>query len=273
MRPLLSILRSWHECQTASAEEPLGDNTPSSQAQRTPSPASWAVAVPPQAPCQRSTRTAGQPYYNPLENVLEPPMHWPDSDAHQRTRLRVNRSTLQAEYWSASDSTVQDTMNDNHLLNINPRKIQRCLQNILTQQELDKIEAEVRVNVLHLLGLGRAHLVAARNLTGPASWRQKVSRGYYACYAVSRAVRLAHSGHYNQDVKDHDRVGDLPDDFPNGATWKDTLTKFRADRNAADYDHTFRPAELELPWREYLRQAQIFRQVATKYLRDRRALP
>ncbi len=163
-------------------------------------------------------------------------------------------------------------MDENHLLTLNPRKVQRCLQGILTQNELHKIEAAVRANVRQLLALGRLHLSTAVRLTGPRTWRQAVSRGYYACYAASRAVRLANSGYYSQETKDHERVGELPDDFPDKMKWKDTLTKFRADRNVADYDHTLRERDLEMSSDDYMRHARQFLRTTAEYLRARGAL-
>jgi hypothetical protein len=68
-------------------------------------------------------------------------------------------------------------------------------------------------------------------------------------------------------VDDHKRIGDLPDAFPNRAIWADILTKFRADRNLADYDHTARAAELEYTAEQYLNYASELLTAIKAYLR------
>jgi len=79
-------------------------------------------------------------------------------------------------------------------------------------------------------------------------------------------------GTFSTDVSDHKKIGELPKDFNNVARWEDFLTKFRADRNLADYDHTAQEKELELRSRDYLSKAEEFLNETKKYLRDRGAL-
>jgi hypothetical protein len=69
-------------------------------------------------------------------------------------------------------------------------------------------------------------------------------------------------------VEDHKRIGDLPDAFPNRTRWADVLTKFRADRNLADYDHTARSADLEYSAAEYLIHAEKFIAEVRTYLHE-----
>jgi hypothetical protein len=157
-------------------------------------------------------------------------------------------------------------MNDDHLLNFNPHKVIRCLTPILTQRELEKVRGVLRDNVQQLLRLGRLHLRFAQDVDGPASWRQRVSRGYYCAYCTSRAVRLAITGVYNRDPGDHKKIGNLPEDFPSKTIWEDFLTKFKADRNIADYDHTESEKALEIGSIEYVRRAYNFYRTARRYL-------
>jgi hypothetical protein len=163
-------------------------------------------------------------------------------------------------------------MDDNHLLNLNPHKVIRCLATILAKDELDKVNAALHDNVKQLLRLGRNHLRFAQQADGPASWRQRVSRGYYCTYCASRAVRLAVNGFYSKDPDDHKKIGDLPGDFPSKSIWEDFLMKFRADRNLADYDHTVSERALELGSKEYVVRAEQFYQEARKYLITRGAV-
>ncbi|WP_144058187.1 hypothetical protein [Novipirellula maiorica] len=163
-------------------------------------------------------------------------------------------------------------MEDNHVLNLNPHKTMRCLAGILTPAEISKIQDEINANAIQLMRLADAHLRFAKSASGQLSWRQRVSRGYYSCYSASKAVRLAVQGTYDTDVKDHKQIGDLPAGFPNRQTWKDLLTKFRADRNIADYDHSETENALELPSTQYLDEATAFIAEAKAFLRDRGVL-
>jgi hypothetical protein len=80
------------------------------------------------------------------------------------------------------------------------------------------------------------------------------------------------SGVYTTDADDHKRIGDLPSDFPLLGIWKDFLTKFRADRNLADYDHTASENDLEMDSKQYLKKAVEFDQTARLYLKSRGAI-
>lgn len=162
-------------------------------------------------------------------------------------------------------------MEDHHLLQLNPLKVIKCLTPILSAEELNKIKIVLHDNVEQLLSLGRSHLHFALSVSGSASWRQRVSRGYYCAYCASRAVRLAHDGFYKEDSGDHKRIKELPSDFPSKSTWVDFLVKFKADRNLADYDHTVLESALELPSSEYLEKSKEFLDVVGKYLKEKEA--
>ncbi len=66
-------------------------------------------------------------------------------------------------------------------------------------------------------------------------FRSVISRFYYAMYHSMRAACYVF-----HDGDDHESHSDLPlhipNDFPNAATWKNTLKGARLARNAADYD-------------------------------------
>jgi uncharacterized protein (UPF0332 family) len=160
-------------------------------------------------------------------------------------------------------------LGDDHLLRLNPARVIRCLKGILDAQELASIQSEIDLNVGALLRLAIAHRRFAAQVTGRLSWRQSVSRAYYACYTASRAVRLSVYGVYETDVSDHKKVGNLPEDFADSATWQDLLTKFRADRNLADYDHTALQADLELSVSDYLTKTDTFLTQCRTSLRNR----
>jgi len=161
-------------------------------------------------------------------------------------------------------------MEDDNILKIgNLYRTIRCLEPILDHAEIDKIRLEFNRNIRQLVNLSNSHLRTAKRVSGNLSWRQRVSRTYYACYCISRAVRLAVKGAYNTDPSDHKNIGDLPDDFPSSDTWSDFLTKLRGDRNIADYDHTDCRKQLEMSDTEYVNQAEKFTLEAKGYLKNR----
>lgn len=160
-------------------------------------------------------------------------------------------------------------MANDDFLKINPRKVIRCLKGIVSEAELNKIEEELKKHIKKLVRLGEAHLRYANNLNGAGSWRQRVSRAYYACYSLSKAIRLAEDGIYSTDSSDHKKIGSLPNDFDDKPTWENKLTQFRADRNIADYDHSATEKELEVTSGTYLSDATLFTKKAKEYLKGK----
>lgn len=144
-----------------------------------------------------------------------------------------------------------------------------CLRDVLSPAEIDKITSELHRNVRQALKLSEIHLRFAQQTktSGKGAWRHIVSRGYYCCYCASRAARLAKTGVFSTESDDHKKIGDLPDAFPDRNTWADLLTKFRADRNLADYDHRVGANKLEYRPHEYLAKANDFLKQTREYLR------
>lgn len=136
-------------------------------------------------------------------------------------------------------------MRSPHLLKAgsNVRRLRENLAGVLDASALALVDAELRANVAQLFRLGTSHFDFAR---GPAAnhWRQRISRLYYAAYAVVRAVKLEVDGHYSTEVADHAKVGDLPQALTNRERYKNELGSLRDDRNLADYDHSADETEL-----------------------------
>jgi hypothetical protein len=127
----------------------------------------------------------------------------------------------------------------------NLQKLKLNLVNVIDDNAIKAIEAEICGNAAKLYLLGKQHYVFAIKQNKNA-WRQKISRLYYGAYNVSRAVRLCVSGEYSTDAGDHKKIGSLPSDFPNQAIYSNRLTALRDDRNLCDYDHTARCADLSI---------------------------
>lgn len=129
------------------------------------------------------------------------------------------------------------------LLNKNVIELRRELGSILSKKSAAAFDSEVKKNVIQLYSLGLYHFDFA-NAQASVNWRQIVSRSYYGAYNISKAVRLAVNGQYSKEVKDHERAGELPDDFPDKHTYANRIRLLREDRNLCDYDHTVVEADL-----------------------------
>ena len=158
-------------------------------------------------------------------------------------------------------------MKSSNLLNLgNPRKVKENRSPILKQDALDAIEAEIERHSVELCGLGFQHYRFAVKLPRQ-HWRQRVSRLYYAAYAVSRALRLYVWGEYSAEAKDHQRIGHLPDDFPGKARLANQLPVLREDRNTCDYDHASRAVDLLIPTSDAVQLVREFLAETKSYLK------
>jgi hypothetical protein len=150
----------------------------------------------------------------------------------------------------------------------NVRQLKQNLVQVLEPGAIDTIEAHICLNAAQLYNLGRNHYLFAIRQNNRA-WRQKVSRLYYGAYNASRAVRLCVSGDYAVDSSDHKKIGDLPSDFHNHATYKNRLSALRDDRNLCDYDHTASISDLVVGIADSAELIRDFLQDARDYLRAR----
>jgi hypothetical protein len=163
-------------------------------------------------------------------------------------------------------------MKSPHLLRAgaNVRKLKENLVNVVDAAAISAIETEISTNVAQLYALGRSHYYFAIRQNN-RSWRQKISRLYYAAYNVSRAVRLCVNGEYSTDSNDHRRIETLPDDFPNKNKYANRLVVLRDDRNLCDYDHTAKLADLVVSVNDAAELVQQFLKDAQGYLKRRGA--
>ena len=161
-------------------------------------------------------------------------------------------------------------MKSPHLLRAgaNVRKIKESLVNILDPTAISAIEAEICSNVAQLYALGKGHYYFAVRQNN-RSWRQKISRLYYAAYNVSRAVRLCVSGDYSIDSSDHKKIEVFPDDFPNKHRYANRLGALRDDRNLCDYDHTAKFSDLVVGVDEAVELVQQLMKDAEDFLKLR----
>ena len=142
----------------------------------------------------------------------------------------------------------------------NPNKIANAYQGVLDPAAILLIREQARHHTAAMYKLGVSHYRFAISLSRP-HWRQKISRLYYAGYNVSKSVRFDSDGNHSSDVKDHQKVGSLPDDFPNRATYENELKNLRNDRNLCDYDHIAMASDL-------LKSTKYYKHLITEFLRD-----
>lgn len=134
-------------------------------------------------------------------------------------------------------------MNKDFLGAGNHKKIIHVFSSILEPHEINKISDEAKGHTKLMYELGVDHFVFARKIA-KKQWRQRVSRLYYASYNVSKCVRFDCDGNFSTEVKDHTKIGALPNDFPEKATFENELKNLREDRNSADYDHLAKKTDL-----------------------------
>jgi hypothetical protein len=161
-------------------------------------------------------------------------------------------------------------MKSPHLLRAgtNVRKVKDNLVSVVDVTAISAIEAEICANAAQLYALGRAHYRFAVRQNN-RSWRQKISRLYYAAYNVSRAIRLCVSGDYSTDSSDHKRIDSLPDNFPNKNQYANRLPVLRDDRNLCDYDHTGKMTDLVVSVNDAVELVRRFMEDAQVYLKNR----
>lgn len=118
------------------------------------------------------------------------------------------------------------------------------------------------------LKLALRHLADAKASQKQKGTRRAVfSRSYYAVYNASKAVRYVAYGTVSLFGEDHQKAGDLPDDFPNVANWAVDITRLREHRQKADYDGwEATTKEFSLTSKKCLELAKSFIGDATSYL-------
>lgn len=111
----------------------------------------------------------------------------------------------------------------------NHRKIINVYSDFLDEKEISKISSQIKSHTKLIYELALDHYKFAASLR-KKQWRQKVSRLYYAGYNASKAIRFDNDGNHSTDVKDHEKVGMIPDGFPDKATYENELKSLRVDR-------------------------------------------
>lgn len=150
----------------------------------------------------------------------------------------------------------------------NHRQISRIYSEFLDADEIAKINEQINRHTVLMYGLALDHFLFAVSVR-KRQWRQRVSRLYYASYNASKAVRFESDGNHSTDVKDHSKVGHLPQDFPDKSTYENELINLRADRNTCDYDHLAGPEKLVKTPKEYEALVLRFLKDAHSYLSNK----
>jgi len=153
-----------------------------------------------------------------------------------------------------------------HVLLIgNPYSAINNLQGILVEAELEKIRIAVKKEVRLLYSLGQDHFQFAKSISHN-TWRQKVSRLYYAAYNTRRAIQLQDSGKYSTDVSDHKEIDNLPQNLNRRTIHGSMLKQLRDDRNLADYSHLGKAEDLFTTTQELEEMVEGFIEDCKSYL-------
>jgi hypothetical protein len=146
----------------------------------------------------------------------------------------------------------------------NPMKLVGILDGLIEPDQIERIneQQKLQAQAMFLLGVQHYRFAKAQN---HSHWRQRVSRFYYGAYNGSKAIRYLVEGAHSTDSSDHKKIGELPDDFTNRATYSTRLKELRDDRNKCDYDHSARAADLfirqvdaETLTRDFLRETKAY---------------
>lgn len=137
-----------------------------------------------------------------------------------------------------------------------------------TGYDIDDLVARVAIDRLRLAAaLHREARAALRRR--PPSYRNAVSRGYYAMYQTFRGIVFFRTG--GDDHEKHSQLPqNLPGDFPARSYWENTLKDARLERNRADYEPYPRgDAAFAAPALAIYKASQQLRTVARTYLRGK----
>ncbi|MGI3128298.1 MULTISPECIES: hypothetical protein [unclassified Nitratireductor] len=143
-------------------------------------------------------------------------------------------------------------------------KLVGILDGLIEPDQIELINEQQKLQAQAMFYLGVKHYRFAK-VQNHSHWRQRVSRFYYGAYNGSKAIRYLVQGTHSTDSSDHKKIGDLPSDFNNRATYSTRLKELRDDRNKCDYDHSARAQDLfirqvdaETLTRDFLRETKAY---------------
>lgn len=137
-----------------------------------------------------------------------------------------------------------------------------------TGLEVDALVARIACDRVTLGAALHREARAAATRT-PPSYRNAISRGYYAMYQTFRGIVFFVSK--GDDYEKHtDLPGHLPRDFPAVAYWENALKAARLERNRADYEpYPRQDRGFEVRAAAILKDSRQLRGVARTYLRGK----
>ncbi|MDZ4306365.1 hypothetical protein [Allopontixanthobacter sp.] len=150
----------------------------------------------------------------------------------------------------------------------NPKKIAGILHGLIDPDQIELIHVQQKLHAQGMFNLGLSHFRFGRKLNA-VHWRQRISRFYYGAYNSSKSIRYLVNGVHSTDSSDHQKIGDLPDDFPSQQTYKARLKELREDRNTCDYNHEAKARDLFISQTEAEQMTGAFLREAVVYLNAR----
>lgn len=150
----------------------------------------------------------------------------------------------------------------------NPQKLVGILDGLIEPDQIERIKEQQKFQAQAMFELGVKHYRFAK-AQNQSHWRQRVSRFYYGAYNGSKAIRYMVEGSHSTDSSDHKKIGDLPQDFTNRATYSTRLKELRDDRNKCDYDHGAKARDLFITQADAESLTRNFLREAKAYLEER----
>lgn len=137
-----------------------------------------------------------------------------------------------------------------------------------TGSQVDDLVAKIALDRLALGAALHREARAAMNRT-PASYRNAISRAYYAMYQTFRGIVFLMSK--GDDHEKHSILpAHLPKDFPAVSYWENALKTARLERNRADYEpYPRKDSQFKTSAVAVLKDSHQLRGVARTYLRSK----
>ena len=118
--------------------------------------------------------------------------------------------------------------------------------------------------------LAKSHISEAKSCHSQMNKRAFYSRAYYSVYNASKAVRYLVKGAVSDRGDDHQKISDLPPDFPDWEEWGRFLRNMYQFRLIADYDGwNGSTRKLSSDTANHLKKSKKFIFVAKDYLKTK----
>ena len=150
----------------------------------------------------------------------------------------------------------------------NHAELNRLIEKYKLRTVPDDFNVVVHSVAKRWMKLADVHLKDAKMSCSLECRRTFYSRAYYAVYSASKSVRYIAKGFVSDKGDDHQKVSDLPVDFPDYQKWGSFLRNMYKNRLVADYDGwTYSKRSLNADLALVFKESRAFVRTAKNYLR------